>query len=317
MKELKMVQEDLPPLKDGQVLCEAVYLSVDPYQRAYVYVLKVGDTIPGSQVAKIVESRHPDFPVGRYLVGYWGWRDRSVVDPKEATPGFPAPWLVPDLGDLPVSLALGVLGMPGNTAYFGLLNVCDPQPGEVVVVSGAAGAVGSHVGQIAKIKGCKVIGFAGSEEKCRWLEDSLGFDAAFNYKRTNVLRTLAEVVPEGVDVYFDNVGGDLSSDVISQMRKRGRISVCGSISSQDDFLKKLPKVPVIQGDMVAKELRMEGFMVFRYLDRWEEGVHQNLKWVQEGKLKYRETITEGFENSPRALVGLMKGENFGKALIKV
>lgn len=312
--DLKLVEEDLPSVGDGQVLCEAVYLSVDPYQRAFGPFLKVGDTMLGSQVAKIVESRHPDFPVGRHLLGYWGWRDRCVVNPKETTLMFPPPTLIPDLNDLPLSLALGVLGMPGNAACIGLLDICSLQRGEVVVVSGAAGAVGSHVGQIAKVKGCKVVGFAGSDAKCRWLKDDLNLDAAFNYKTTDIVAALKEVAPEGVDVYFDNVGGEISSAVIGQMRKKGRIAVCGSISSYNSD--KQPLVPAVQASMLFNQLRMEGFISFDFLDRWEESSCQNLRWIREGKLKYRETVTEGFENMPKAFIGMMRGENFGKAIVK-
>ncbi|XP_049949184.1 prostaglandin reductase 1-like [Schistocerca serialis cubense] len=314
LDNFRLEEEELPPLEDGQILCEAVYLSVDPYQRVFKEMHKLGEPMIGSQVARIVESRSPDFPVGKYVVGYWGWRDRTVADTKNHNDLW-APILAPDVGDLPLSLCLGVLGMPGNSAYFGFLELCHPKTGEVAVVSGAAGAVGSIVGQIARIKGCRVIGFAGSDEKVKWLKDELGFHHAYNYKSMDVATALKEAAPEGVDVYFDNVGGKLSSDVIYNMRTGGRISVCGSISSYNST--EIPTAPILQPAMIFKELKMEGFLVKRWLDRWDEGIKQNIQWIKQGKLKYRETVTEGFENMPKAFIGMLKGENVGKAVIKV
>lgn len=317
--DLQLVEEDLPALKDREILCEAVWLSVDPYMRPYSNNFPTGVTMTGTQVAKVIESRHPEYKVGTHVVGHFGWQTRTVVNADD--PGtwlwLKKPYIIPDFSGLPLSLALGVLGMPGNTAYFGFLEICDPKPGEVVVVSGAAGAVGSHVGQIARLKGCKVIGFTGSDEKVRWLVDELGFDAAFNYKTTDVVEALKQAVPEGVDCYFDNVGGTLSSAVISQMRSRGRISVCGSISSYNADINKLPQAPGIQRSVLGKQLKMEGFTVKRWHDRWDEGIEQNLQWIKEGKLVYRETVTEGFENMTEAFIGMLRGENVGKAIVKV
>ncbi|XP_049804086.1 prostaglandin reductase 1-like [Schistocerca nitens] len=313
--DFKIETEELPALQDGQILCEAEYISVDPYQRAYSQRHKVGATMIGSQVARIVESRSPDYPVGRHVVGYWGWSDRTVVDPAPKGEEVLPPMLVPDLGDLPLSLSLGVLGMPGATAYFGLLDICDPKPGEVVVVSGAAGAVGSIVGQIARIKGCKVIGIAGSDLKVKWLKEELGFDYAFNYKTVNVDKALKEAAPQGIDCYFDNVGGEQSGQVIANMRHRGRISVCGCISTYNAT--KVPMAPVLQMHMVGKELKMEGFMVGRWWGRWDEAFTEMAQWIREGKLKYKETVTDGFQNTPQAFIGMLRGENLGKAVVKV
>ncbi|GLG95105.1 Ptgr1_1 protein [Gryllus bimaculatus] len=315
--DLKLEEEELPELKDGEILVEAVFWSVDPYMRPYTARFPVGITMIGSQVGKIVESKAKDFPEGRYIVGYFGWRTHTVHDTaKEPLPGFPKAHLLPDFKELPYSLALGVLGMPGNTAYFGFLEICEPKEGETVVVTGAAGAVGSIVGQIAKIKGCRVIGFAGSDEKVKWLTEELGFDAAYNYKTKDVNEALKEGAPKGVDCYFDNVGGDISSTVLNHMNTRGRISVCGSISSYNADPANYPRAAIVQPSMVFKELRMEGFIVHRWTDRWMEGIHTNLKWIREGKLKYRETVTEGFKNMPKAFMGMLKGENTGKAIIK-
>ncbi|XP_049764673.1 prostaglandin reductase 1-like [Schistocerca cancellata] len=315
LENFSIEEEELPALQDGQILCEAKYISVDPYQRAYTHKHKVGSTMIGSQVARIVESKSPQFPVGRYVVGSWGWRDRTVVNVAakgdEVQPLMP----VPDIGDLPLSLSLGVLGMPGATAYFGLLDICHPKPGEVVVVSGAAGAVGSIVGQIARIKGCKVIGIAGSDAKVKWLKEELGFHHAFNYKTVSVDKAIKEVAPQGVDVYFDNVGGEQSDEVIRNMRHRGRISVCGCISAYNAT--KVPMAPVIQMHLIRSELKMEGFIVARWLDQWDKAFKEMAPWIKEGKLKYRETVTEGFEKTPQAFINMLRGENLGKAVVKV
>ncbi|XP_068085740.1 prostaglandin reductase 1-like [Anabrus simplex] len=315
--DLQLVEEELPSLKDGEILCEAVWLSVDPYMRVFAPTLPKGSIMIGTQVAKIIESRNKGFPVGKYVVGHLGWQTISVHNPQQPTTSPMAPtYLLPDFGELPLSLALGALGMPGNTAYFGFLEICQPKAGEVVVVSGAAGAVGSLVGQIARIKGCKVIGFAGSDDKVRWLKDDLHFDAAYNYKKTDVDTALKEAAPNGVDCYFDNVGGVMSSTILSHMKPKGRISVCGSISSYNADAKQLAVAPVVQPYLVFKELKMEGFVVHRWLDRWMEGIHQMKDWVKDQQLVYRETITEGFENMPKAFIGLFRGENIGKAVVK-
>ncbi|XP_049804092.1 prostaglandin reductase 1-like [Schistocerca nitens] len=315
VSDFKLDSEDIPVLQDGQILCEAEFISVDPYQRAYTEGHGVGRTMIGSQVARIVESRADGYPAGRYVVGAWGWRDRTVVDVANADKDFLLPILVPDLGGLPLSLSLGVLGMPGATAYFGLLDICDPKPGEVVVVSGAAGAVGSIAGQIARIKGCRVIGIAGSDVKVKWVKEDLGFDQAFNYKTVNLDKALKEVAPDGVDVYFDNVGGEQSSAVIANMRHRGRIAVCGCISVYNES--QVAVAPVIQMHVVSRELRMEGFVVARWSGRWDEAFRELGPWIREGRLKYRETVTDGFVNTPQAFIGMLRGENLGKAVVKV
>ncbi|XP_015607850.1 prostaglandin reductase 1 [Cephus cinctus] len=316
--DLTIVEEELPPLKDGEYLVEAEYLSVDPYMRAYVPRLPLGITMIGSQVAKIIESKNPDFPVTRHVVGNLGWRKHTIISGKHDTPitDNMAPYLLPDIGDLPSSLGLGVLGMPGNTAYFGFLEICQPKKGETAVISGAAGAVGSHVGQIAKIYGLNVIGIAGTASKCKWLKEELGFDHAINYKTQDINVALKEAAPNGVDCYFDNVGGDISSTVLNHMNLFGRISVCGSISSYNADPKRLPKSPVIQPALVFKQLKMEGFIVNRWKNCWFEGIEKNLEWIRQGKLKYHETVTDGFENMFDAFVGMLNGENIGKAIVK-
>ncbi|XP_072949350.1 prostaglandin reductase 1-like [Epargyreus clarus] len=311
--DFKIVEEELPELKDGEILTEAEYLSVDPYMRAYMIGYKLPTDMIGGQVAKIIASRNEKYPVGRYVTGSFGWRTHTIVNTKKRDPNLPL-IILPDM-PYPNSLALGVLGMPGNTAYFGLKEICKPKEGETVVITGAAGAVGSHVGQIAKILGCRVIGFAGSQEKCDYLEKELGFDRAFNYKTADIRAALKQGAPDRVDCYFDNVGGEISSTIMSYMNKYGRVAVCGSISSYND--PALPKATIVQPALVFKELKVEGFLVGRWYDRWDEGIEMNLKWLQEGKLKYREKVYHGFENMVDALVGMLRGENTGKAVVKV
>lgn len=222
---------------------------------------------------------------------------------------------LPDLGDLPASLGIGVLGMPGNTAYFGLLDICKAQEGETVVVTSAAGSVGSLVGQIAKIKGCHVVGFAGSDEKCKWLEDELGFDKVINYKTPNPAAALKEAAPHGVDCFFDNSGGSLSSIIIRQMNLNGRVAVCGAVSEYNATSNVT--IPSPFRNIILQQLTLQGFVVYRYVDRWMEGIEQILKWIHEGKVKYHETVSEGFENMPQAFIDCLNGSNFGKAVVKV
>lgn len=204
--------------------------------------------------------------------------------------------------------------MPGNTAYFGFLDLCEPKEGETLVVTSAGGAVGTLVTQLAKLRGCKVIGFAGTVDKCRWLEENYGFDRAINYKSANVYKQLKAAAPNGIDMFFDNVGGEVSSMVLNQMNDYGRIAVCGAISS---YNKEIPKVRAVQSLFVFKQLKMQGFLVWRWSDRWMDGITEIAKLVQDGKIKYHETVTEGFDNTPNAFIQMLKGKNYGKAVVKV
>ncbi|XP_059607982.1 prostaglandin reductase 1-like [Phlebotomus argentipes] len=315
VSDFKLVQEELKTLEENEILCEAQFWSVDPYMRVYMESHPLGVTMIGGQVARIIESKNAKFPANSWMFAYFGWRTHTVINPETA-PVEAQVRLLGDMGNLSPSLALGSLGMPGNTAYFGLLELCKPQAGETVVVSGAAGAVGSLVGQIAKIKGCRVVGIAGGPEKCAWLTKDLGFDSAIDYKAQDVRGALKEAAPKGVDCYFDNVGGEISSAVIRQMNQFGRISVCGSISSYNDDPKSWPKVPHVQPELVFKQLKMEGFIVTRWLHRWMEGISAMKQWMKEGKVKSHETFTEGFENLPRAFIDMMAGKNVGKAVVK-
>lgn len=265
----------------------------------------------------MLESKHPKFPKDAIVCGLFGWRTHSIFNPDTEVANIPS-YVLPEFDGLPLSLGLGLLGMPGITAYFGFLENCQPKPNEVVVVTGAAGAVGSIVGQIAKVKGCKVIGVAGSDDKCKWLTEELGFDHAINYKTADIDVKLEKFAPDGVDCYYDNVGGSISSTIINHhMRDYGRITVCGSISAYNTPADELPKVPALQQAFLGKQLTMKGFHVFAYLDRWFEGIAALKQWTAEGKIKYRETITDGFENMPQAFIDMLNGKNIGKAIVRV
>jgi leukotriene B4 12-hydroxydehydrogenase/15-oxo-prostaglandin 13-reductase len=312
--DFSLVETTMPVPGDGQVLVKTAYLSVDPYMRgritgvkSYADPVMVGDVMVGAAVGRVVESRSPDLSVGDYISGYWGWREHAAVDGRALRK------LDPDVA--PVSTALGVLGMPGMTAYFGFLDICNPKPGETVVISGAAGAVGSLVGQIAKIKGCRAIGIAGTDDKVEWLTKELGFDGAFNYKTTdNYAAKLKELCPSGIDCYFDNVGGAITDAVFSLMNVFGRVSICGLISQYN--LEKPEPGPRLLGFILVKQLKVEGFIITRFQSRWAEGIGQMAGWLREGKLKYREEIVEGCENTARAFIGLLQGDNTGKMLVK-
>jgi len=318
-EDFQLVEEELPALQDRQIQFRSIFLSVDPYMRPYTARMKPPFTMIGSSVAEVEESTHPSYTKGSTIVIMAGWVERGVVSPDSMGKDSPGGTLggimpAPDLGPISKSLLLGTCGMPGNTAYFGLLELCSPKPGETVVVSGAAGAVGSVVGQIAKIKGCKVIGFAGSDEKCSWLK-SIGFDHAFNYKKCGVAESLAQAAPNGVDCYFDNVGGEMSIAVLNAMNTRGRAAICGAISHYNEvggYSKTQDILPLC----IFKELKIEGFLVGRWINRWGEGIKALAGWVASGDIKVRETMVEGFEKMPQALMGLFTGENTGKMVVR-
>jgi len=317
LSDFKLVTEKLPSLQDGQILVKAEWLTVDPYMRMASSQLPLGATLMGGQVAKVVESRHPQFPVGTKIVGNLGWRDMTVVSP--GTPAEQGPMTVqkmPNLRGLPESYALGVLGMPGNTAYFGLTRLCQPKSGETLVVSAAAGAVGSVVGQIGKILGLKVIGYAGSDDKVQWLKKDLGFDEAYNYKTIDLFENLKAAAKDGIDCYFDNVGAEFTYNVTRLMNQGGRIALCGAISVYNNDKTKANLVPFDYWSLIYKNLKMEGFMVMRWQKEWLEGIHQLRDWIIEGKLKVQETINEGFEVMPQAFIDLLSGKNTGKQIIK-
>ena len=311
----KLVESPMPEVKDGEFLARAMYLSVDPYRRgrispakSYAAPVEIGGMMVAGGVARVVESKNEKFAVGDIVDVYMGWQEYVVSNGKGIRKLDPA--------IAPVSTALGVLGMTGLTAYFGLLDVCNPKAGETVVVSGAAGAVGSIVGQIARIKGCKTVGIAGDDAKVDWLEKHCGFDAAFNYKTEgNYGAKLKELCPNGIDVYFDNVGGTITDAVFLQINTHARISICGQISQYNN--QKPEMGPRLLGMLIVARAKVQGFLVTDYMPRFVEGLTEMAGWLRDGKLKYREDIVDGFENLPKAFIGLFHGENTGKRIVKV
>ncbi|AIG26697.1 NADP-dependent oxidoreductase [Brevibacillus laterosporus] len=309
------IKSSIPEVNDNQLLIRTLYLSVDPYmrgrmndQKSYIPPFQLDQVITGGVIGEVIETKSSEFQVGDVVLGLLGWQNYSVVDAGEVQKI--------DTNIAPITTALGVLGMPGMTAYFGLLDIGQPQAGETVVVSGAAGAVGMLVGQIAKIKGARVVGIAGSEEKVQYVTEELGFDAAINYKTTpNMQLALEKACPNGVDVYFDNVGGPISDAVLSLINQGARIPLCGQISLYNS--EKQDIGPRIQVQLLKKTATMKGFLVTQYTDRYHEGMTQMAQWIKEGKIKYSENIVEGLENVPEAFLGLFTGENTGKQLVKV
>ncbi len=312
--DFQLEEAPLPAPKTGEVLVKTVYLSVDPYMRGritgvrtYADPVHVGDVMVGATVGQVIDSHAPSLQAGDFVVGYWGWQDHVVTAARYLQK------LDPNLA--PVSTALGVLGMPGMTAYFGFLDICQPKAGETVVVSGAAGAVGSLVGQIAKIQGCRAVGIAGGDDKIRHVVDDLGFDAAFNYKSTSdYVAKLKELCPNGIDCYFDNVGGTISDAVFTLLNPFARVSVCGQISQYN--LPQPEPGPRVLGQILVRQLKVEGFIVTRFQERWPQGMAQMARWIEEGKLRYREDIVEGFEKTPRVFIDMLEGKNTGKMLVK-
>ena len=312
--DFEMIEEPIPRPREGEVLIQSIWLSLDPYMRgrmrdaaSYAPSVQLGDVMVGGAVGRIVESRTPVFSVGEIVEGRLGWQEYAVSDGRDLRRVDPA------LG--PLSTSLGILGMPGMTAYFGFLDVCDPRPGDTVVVSAASGAVGQVVGQIAKIMGCYVVGTAGTKDKIDYIVNELGFDAGINYKTENVVDALAAACPLGIDIYFDNVGGPVTDAVMENLADFARISVCGQISQYN--LAEPEMGPRNTRNLTTHQARMEGFLVFQFANRHEEGRRRIAGWIREGKMKYKEDVVEGIENAPTAFIGMLRGENFGKMLIKV
>jgi NADPH-dependent curcumin reductase CurA len=304
----------LPDLSEGDVRVHGLYYSVDPYMRgrmnegkSYAPPFELGQPIQGAVVGKVVESRSAGFKLGDFVFGILPWATEMVVQGNRL-----------QVIDTDVALAteyLGVLGMTGLTAYFGLLDIGRPQEGDVVVVSGAAGAVGTVVGQIAKIKGCYVVGIVGSEEKGRLLQDHYGFDQTLNYKTAvDLASEVKEACPGGVDIYFDNVGGKISDAVMLSMNVKSRIVLCGQISLYN--LKELPQGPRLQPLLLTRSVLMQGFIVSNYQERFPEALKALAGWLRDGKLESSQTILEGFDNLPKALIGLFDGKNVGKMIVK-
>jgi NADPH-dependent curcumin reductase CurA len=313
--DFRMVDGPIPRAGAGEALIRALYLSVDPYARPrgngkapFGRAVQPGDVIVGEVVGQVVESNDPRVAKDDIVKGLLGWQEYAVAPAKSLRKLDP--------GVAPITTALYVLGIPGLTAYFGLLDICKPQPGETVLVSGAGSAVGLIVGQIAKIKRCRAVGVVASNDKVRFITRELGFDGGFNYKETDdYTARIKELCPNGIDIYFDNVGGRITDEVIRFINTRSRIAVCDQLSqySADE-----PDVgPRWLGQLVAKQAKVEGFLVQQFSDRFEEGLRQLSIWLREKRLKYHEDIVEGLENAPRALISMLEGQNVGKQLVKV
>ena len=313
--DFQLLEGQLPHVGAGEALVRALYLSVDPYIRGRlnghavpVKSVQVGEVIAGSVVGEVIASNDPRLSRGDVVEGMLGWQEYAVASAKSLRKIDPSVF--------PMTTALYVLGMPGLTAYFGLLDICRPQPGETVVVSAAGGAVGSLVGQIARIKRCRAIGIAGSNDKIRFITRELGFDGGFNYKdASDYYAKLRELCPNGVDVYFDNVGGSITDSVIRALNTRARVAVCGQISQ---YTAEQPETgPRWLSQLIVKQAKVEGFLVQQFAERYEEGLKQLSTWLREQRIRYREDIVEGLENAPQAFVAMLRGKNIGKELVKV
>lgn len=311
-----IVESPLPAPGEGQFVVRNHYLSVDPAMRGWVNAVAnysepvpVGGVMRSFAVGEVVESRHPGYKTGEFVAGLFGWQDYALSDGRDVTRKV-------EERDLPVSAALGVLGLNGVTAYFGLIEIGQPRPGETVLVSTAAGAVGACVGQIAKLKGCRTVGIAGGPDKVRDCLDSFGYDAAIDYKAEPELdAAIRRACPQGVDVYFDNTSGAISDAVLRHITVGARIAICGtaSIANWDP----IPSGPRVERHLLVKRARMQGFVIFDFAARYGEAVAQLAAWVREGKLTYREDILDGIERAPDAIAGLYRGENRGKRLIRL
>ena len=315
MDSFELRETAVPSPTPGELLVRTRYLSVDPYMRgrmrdveSYAEPWDVGDALRGGIVGEVVESESDAYDAGDLVTGEGRWADYATLDAGDVAP------VDPSVAD--PEAYLGVLGMPGRTAYFGLLEVGEPKPGDTVVVSGAAGAVGSVVGQIAKRNGCRVVGFAGSDEKTAWLTEDLGFDAAINYKATDDYRAaLDAAAPDGVDVYFDNVGGPITDAVFTQLNLDARVAVCGQIAHYND--EEVPTGPRKLPQVIPIRARIEGLLVGDFATRFGEASEQLARWVATDELAHRETVVEGLENAPDAFLGLFSGDNIGKQVVRV
>jgi len=307
--------EPVPEPADGRFVVRITHLSLDPAMRgwmnagrSYVPPVGIGEVMRALGAGEVVASRHPDFPRGAHVTGIFGVQEYAESDGTGV--------LAVDPSVVPLPTYLAVLGMTGMTAYFGLFDVGAPGEGETVVVSGAAGAVGSVVGQLAKIKGCRVVGIAGGPEKCAWIVDELGFDAAIDYRTEDVGRALRTHAPDGVDVYFDNVGGDVLDAALARLRRGARVVICGAISTYNAT--ERPAGPANYMSLLVNRARMEGFVVFDYADRYGEAAAELGSWLREGKLRSREDVVRGgVADFPDTLLRLFRGENTGKLILQI
>jgi NADPH-dependent curcumin reductase len=319
VSNFKRVSETLPALQEGQVLVKHHYLSLDPYMRgrmndskSYAASQAIGEVMIGGTVGEVIESKHAKYAVGDKVVGMGGWQQFSVVDGNAVG----ALRKVSD-GPVPLSAYLGAVGMPGVTAWYGLLKICEPKAGETVVVNAASGAVGSAVGVLAKSRGCRVVGIAGGAEKCAYVVNELGFDACIDYKTLSepkaLYKALREAAPEGIDCFFENVGGWISDCVFAQMNAFGRVAVCGMISRYDGESPPMMNPALI----LVNRLKVQGFIVAEHMEVWPEALKELGTLVATGKLCARESIAVGIEAAPEAFLGLLKGRNFGKQLVRL
>ena len=315
----RLVATETPPLQDGQVLVRHRYLSLDPYMRgrmndskSYAAPQPVGEVMIGGTAGEVVESRHPKFRSGDLVVGMGGWQQYSVVDASQ-----PGALRKVDTTHVPLSHYLGAVGMPGVTAWYGLVKVIEPQAGQTIVVSAASGAVGSAVGTLAKARGCRAVGIAGGPDKCSYVTDELGFDACIDYKQHaeagSLAEALGEACPNGVDGLFENVGGMVLDAVMLRMNAFGRIAVCGMISGYDGH-----PIPMSYPQLLlTQRLKVEGFIVSEHMEVWPEALKELGQLVGSGKLRPRESIVQGLEAAPEAFLGMLKGKNFGKQLVQL
>ncbi len=305
---------ELPEIKEGEVLLEPMFYSVDPYMRgrmndakSYTPPFEIGKPITGGCVAKVIKSNTDTFKADDIVAGNLPWQQQCIAPEKDLQKI--------DIAIAPASYYLGILGMPGLTAYFGLMHIGKPIAGETVVVSGAAGAVGIVVGQIAKLQGCRVIGIAGSDEKIKLLKEEFGFDEGINYKTVaDIKKAISDACPKGVDIYYDNVGGEISDAVIANINFNARIVLCGQIALYNST--EVPMGPRVQPMLLTRSVLMQGFIISNYQSQFREGIGQLSLWLKEGKLKYKETIVKGFDKLPAALLGLFSGDNIGKMIVE-
>jgi NADPH-dependent curcumin reductase CurA len=312
-EHFKMQEGTIPQARDGEALLRVRYISLDAANRAWMHgatyraAVEANSVMAGGGIAEVISSKSPALTEGDIVFGDTGWQDYAAVPAKHLSK-------MPKIE--PMTYLLSVYGIAGLTAYFGLLDVGKPKVGETVVVSAAAGSVGSIVGQIARMKGCRVVGIAGGKDKCHWLTSELGFDAAVDYKDGAVFKALKAAAPNGIDVYFDNVGGEILEACLAQMNNRGRIACCGAIS-QYDGAPSAHGPRGVPGLIVVKRLIMQGFIVMDYMEQRQQALKDLQSWVASGELKVQEDVIDGLENTPKALIGLLAGENRGKRMIRV
>ena len=309
----RIVENPVPKAGAGEVLVKVHWLSLDPYMRgrmnatkSYAKAVEIGEVMTGGTAGEVIESTHRKLKAGDYVVGALGWQQYAVSDGEGLTK------VDPKL--VPLSCYVGVVGMPGATAWIGLLEYCQPKAGETVVVSAASGAVGSVVGQLARMQGCRAVGIAGGKAKCDYVVRELGFDACVDYKAGQLYEDLTAACPEGIDCYFENVGGEVMDTVFRQLNAFSRVALCGMIS---EYNLTEPYGMKMLRALLVNRVKLQGFIVFDRMDLYARAIQQLGKAVAQGKIKYRETLAQGLENAPRAFIGMLKGENLGKQLVKV